>query len=107
MAKQGLLPVFAVYSTFLQRAYDQLIHDTALSDLHVVFAVDRSRAYDLHVSCGRDYADKTVYHECRVNVYVQGESVARQLIYRFYMHLKQDFGLSRLRGPRTCCHVHE
>ncbi|MBE6910138.1 MAG: 1-deoxy-D-xylulose-5-phosphate synthase [Ruminococcaceae bacterium] len=42
MAKQGLIPVFAVYSTFLQRAYDQLIHDTALSGLHVVFAVDRS-----------------------------------------------------------------
>ena len=42
MAKQGLVPVFAVYSTFLQRAYDQLIHDTALSDLHVVFAVDRA-----------------------------------------------------------------
>lgn len=42
MAKQGLIPVFAVYSTFLQRAYDQLLHDTALSDLHVVFAVDRA-----------------------------------------------------------------
>ena len=42
MAKQGMIPVFAVYSTFLQRAYDQLIHDTALSDLHVVFAVDRA-----------------------------------------------------------------
>ena len=42
MAKQGLIPVYAVYSTFLQRAYDQLIHDTALSDLHVVFAVDRA-----------------------------------------------------------------
>lgn len=42
MAKQGLIPVFAVYSTFLQRAYDQLLHDTALSALHVVFAVDRA-----------------------------------------------------------------
>ncbi len=42
MAKQGLIPVFAVYSTFLQRAYDQLLHDTALSGLHVVFAVDRA-----------------------------------------------------------------
>ncbi len=42
MAKQGLIPVYAVYSTFLQRAYDQLIHDTALSDLHVVLAVDRA-----------------------------------------------------------------
>ena len=42
MAKQGLTPVAAIYSSFLQRAYDQLIHDTALSDLHVVFAVDRA-----------------------------------------------------------------
>ena len=53
-----------------------------------------------------DNADKTVYHELRVNVYVQGESVARQLIYRFYMRIKQDFGLSRLRAPRPSCHLH-
>lgn len=57
-----------------------------------------------------DNANKAVYHELRVNLYVQGESVARQLVYRFYMHLKQDFGVtssSRLRGPRPCCHVHQ
>ncbi len=42
MAKQGMIPVFAVYSTFLQRAYDMIIHDAALSDLHVVLAVDRA-----------------------------------------------------------------
>ena len=42
MAKQGLTPVVAIYSSFLQRAYDQLIHDTALQGLHVVFAVDRA-----------------------------------------------------------------
>nr|WP_084235453.1 1-deoxy-D-xylulose-5-phosphate synthase [Papillibacter cinnamivorans] len=42
MAKQGLLPVFAVYSSFLQRAYDMLLHDVAISGLHVVFAVDRA-----------------------------------------------------------------
>lgn len=42
MAKQGALPVFAVYSSFLQRAYDMLIHDVALQKLHVVFAVDRA-----------------------------------------------------------------
>ncbi|WP_335342143.1 1-deoxy-D-xylulose-5-phosphate synthase [Pseudoflavonifractor phocaeensis] len=42
MAKQGMTPVFAVYSSFLQRAYDQLIHDVALQGLHVVFAVDRA-----------------------------------------------------------------
>lgn len=42
MAKQGLLPVFAVYSTFLQRGYDMLIHDVSLLGLHVVFCVDRA-----------------------------------------------------------------
>ena len=42
LAAQGAIPVFAVYSTFLQRAYDQIIHDVALSGLHVVFAVDRA-----------------------------------------------------------------
>lgn len=42
MAKQGLIPVLAVYSTFLQRGYDMLIHDVALQKLHVVFAVDRA-----------------------------------------------------------------
>ena len=42
LAKQGAVPVFAVYSSFLQRAYDQLLHDVALSGLHIVFAVDRA-----------------------------------------------------------------
>ena len=42
LAKQGMLPVVAIYSTFLQRAYDMLIHDAALGNLHVVFAVDRA-----------------------------------------------------------------
>ena len=42
MAKQGLTPVVAIYSSFLQRAYDQIIHDAALLNLHVVFAVDRA-----------------------------------------------------------------
>lgn len=39
MARFGLTPVFAVYSTFLQRAYDQIVHDVCLQNLHVVFAV--------------------------------------------------------------------
>lgn len=42
MAKQGMLPVFAVYSTFLQRSYDMLLHDVSLQNLHVVFGVDRA-----------------------------------------------------------------
>ena len=42
LAKQGMVPVVALYSTFLQRAYDQIIQDVALQGLHVVFAVDRA-----------------------------------------------------------------
>ena len=42
MAKEGAVPVFAVYSTFLQRSYDMLVHDVALSRLHVVLGVDRA-----------------------------------------------------------------
>jgi len=42
LATQGCIPVVAVYSTFLQRAYDQIVHDVALQHLHVVFALDRA-----------------------------------------------------------------
>jgi 1-deoxy-D-xylulose-5-phosphate synthase len=42
MACEGAKPVVAIYSTFLQRAYDQLIHDVALQDLDVLFAIDRA-----------------------------------------------------------------
>ncbi len=42
LASQGMKPVVAIYSTFLQRAYDQLIHDIALQNLPVVFAIDRA-----------------------------------------------------------------
>ncbi len=42
LAKQGMLPVFAVYSTFLQRSYDMLLQDICMQNLHAVFAVDRA-----------------------------------------------------------------
>lgn len=42
LAAQGALPFFAVYSTFLQRGIDQIIHDIAMQNLHVIFAIDRA-----------------------------------------------------------------
>jgi 1-deoxy-D-xylulose-5-phosphate synthase len=42
LAKNGMIPVFAVYSTFLQRSYDQLVHDIAMQGLKVIFAIDRA-----------------------------------------------------------------
>ena len=42
LSKQGMIPVVALYSTFLQRAYDQILQDVCMLNLHVVFAVDRA-----------------------------------------------------------------
>ncbi len=42
LSAKGMVPVFAVYSTFLQRAYDQLLHDIAMQKLHTVIAIDRA-----------------------------------------------------------------
>ena len=42
LALQGIKPVAAIYSTFLQRAYDQIVHDVCLQKLNVVFALDRA-----------------------------------------------------------------
>lgn len=42
LAAKGMIPIFAVYSTFLQRGYDQLIHDVALQNFHCIFAIDRA-----------------------------------------------------------------
>lgn len=42
LARKGLIPAVAVYSTFLQRAYDQIVHDVALQNLHVIFCIDRA-----------------------------------------------------------------
>ena len=42
LAAEGMIPVFAVYSTFMQRAYDQLLHDAAIQNLHVICMLDRA-----------------------------------------------------------------
>ena len=47
MAKQGMVPVFAVYSSFLQRGYDMLIHDVAIQHLHVIFGRRRVLGQDI------------------------------------------------------------
>lgn len=63
LAAQGMIPVFAVYSTFLQRGYDMLIHDVALEGLHVVLGVDRA---------GLVGADGETHHGCFDPLYLSG-----------------------------------
>ena len=98
MACEGLKPVVAIYSTFLQRAYDQLIHDVALQNLPVVFAVDRG---------GLVGADGPTHHgtfdlsfaACIPNLVVMApadEAECRQLLSTAFAH----DGPSLVRYPR-------
>jgi 1-deoxy-D-xylulose-5-phosphate synthase len=97
MACEGAKPVVAIYSTFLQRAYDQLIHDVAIQDLDVLFALDRSGL----VEDGPTHAGifDLSYLRCVPNMVVMApadEDETRQMLYTGYMHE----GPAAVRYPR-------
>ncbi|MBN2872719.1 MAG: 1-deoxy-D-xylulose-5-phosphate synthase, partial [Halothiobacillaceae bacterium] len=97
-ACQGAKPVVAIYSTFLQRAYDQLIHDVVLQDLDVLFALDRAGLVgpDGPTHAGSfDYS----YLRCLPNMLVMApadENECRQMLYTGYRHQ----GPASVRYPR-------
>jgi 1-deoxy-D-xylulose-5-phosphate synthase len=97
-ACQGAKPVVAIYSTFLQRAYDQLIHDVALQNLDVLFALDRAGLVgpDGPTHAGSfDYS----YLRCIPNMLVMApadENECRQMLYTGFMHP----GPASVRYPR-------
>ncbi|MFA5630250.1 MAG: 1-deoxy-D-xylulose-5-phosphate synthase [Porticoccaceae bacterium] len=98
MACEGKKPVVAIYSTFLQRAYDQLIHDVALQDLDVLFAIDRA---GLVGEDGATHAGSfdISYLRCIPNLLVMtpsDENEARQMLYTGYIHC----GPAAVRYPR-------
>ena len=98
MACDGLKPVVAIYSTFLQRAYDQLIHDVALQNLPVVFAIDRA---GLVGSDGPTHSGNydLSYLRCIPNMIVMApsnEDECRQMLYTAYQHN----GPAAVRYPR-------
>ena len=104
MAVEGLRPVVAIYSTFLQRAYDQLIHDVALQNLPVVFALDRG---------GLVGADGPTHHgafdhsflRCVPNLVVMAasdENECRQMLYTgFTLDCPSAVRYPRGAGPGT------
>ncbi|WP_101759078.1 1-deoxy-D-xylulose-5-phosphate synthase [Oceanicoccus sp. KOV_DT_Chl] len=98
MACDGLKPVVAIYSTFLQRAYDQLIHDVALQNLNVLFAIDRA---GLVGEDGPTHAGSfdLCYLRCVPNMLVMApsdENETRQLLYTGFQH----HGPAAVRYPR-------
>lgn len=98
MACDGLKPVVAIYSTFLQRAYDQLVHDIALQNLPVVFAIDRAGLVGADGPTHAGSFDLT-YLRCVPNMVVMApsdENECRQMLYTAYQHN----GPSAVRYPR-------
>ena len=98
MACEGLKPVVAIYSTFLQRAYDQLIHDVAIQNLDVLFALDRAGLVGEDGATHAGAYDIS-YLRCIPNMLLMApsdENETRQLLYTGYMHT----GPAAVRYPR-------
>ena len=98
MACEGLKPVVAIYSTFLQRAYDQLIHDVAIQNLDVLFALDRSGLVGEDGATHAGAYDIS-YLRCIPNMLLMApsdENETRQLLYTGYMYS----GPAAVRYPR-------
>ena len=98
MACDGLKPIVAIYSTFLQRAYDQLIHDIALQNLPVMFAIDRAGLVGADGPTHAGSFDLS-YLRCIPNMVVMtpsDENECRQMLYTAYEHE----GPTAVRYPR-------
>lgn len=98
MATQGLHPVVAIYSTFLQRAYDQLIHDVALQNLPVLFAIDRAGIVGADGPTHQGAFDIS-FMRCIPNMVIMtpaDENECRQMLYTGHQHQ----GPAAVRYPR-------
>ena len=98
MACEGARPVVAIYSTFLQRAYDQLIHDIALQDLPVMLAIDRAGLVGPDGPTHAGSFDLS-YLRCIPNMLIMApadENECRQMLYTGFCH----DGPSAVRYPR-------
>ncbi|MDM8558804.1 1-deoxy-D-xylulose-5-phosphate synthase [Candidatus Parabeggiatoa sp. HSG14] len=100
IACEGLKPVVAIYSTFLQRAYDQLIHDVALQNLPVLFAIDRAGLVGADGPTHAGSFDLS-YLRCVPNMLIMApadENECRQMLTTGFKH----GGPSAVRYPRGC-----
>ncbi len=98
LACEGLKPVVAIYSTFLQRAYDQLIHDISIQDLDVLFAIDRAGFVGADGATHSGTYDFS-YLRCIPNMLIMApadEAECRNMLYTGFMHQ----GPASVRYPR-------
>ena len=98
LACEGLKPVVAIYSTFLQRAYDQLIHDISIQDLDVLFAIDRAGLVGADGATHAGVYDYS-YMRCIPGLVIMApadEAECRNMLYTGYLHA----GPASVRYPR-------
>ncbi len=99
LAKNGLVPVFAVYSTFLQRSYDQLVHDVAMQNLKVIFAIDRAGFVGADGESHQGVFD-TSFLNSVVGLTVFAPSNFSELEAMFYQGIYKTQGAVAIRYPR-------
>ncbi|MFZ5587512.1 MAG: 1-deoxy-D-xylulose-5-phosphate synthase [Thermodesulfobacteriota bacterium] len=98
LASQGFKPVVAIYSTFMQRAYDQVVHDVCLTNLPVVFAMDRGGIVGEDGSTHQGLLDLS-FLRCVPNLALLAPADEEELRHMLYTCLRHD-GPSALRYPR-------
>jgi 1-deoxy-D-xylulose-5-phosphate synthase len=98
LASEGFKPVVAIYSTFLQRAYDQIIHDVCLPNLHVVFCIDRGGLVGEDGPTHHGHFDIT-YLRSLPNMTLMAPKDENELRHMLYTALKHS-GPAAIRYPR-------
>lgn len=104
MALENFIPVCAIYSTFLQRAYDQIIHDVSLQDAPVIFAVDRAGLVGADGPTHHGPFDLS-YFRCVPNLVISTPMDGNELIDLLYTAVKYRRGPFVIRYPRGSCRV--
>ena len=99
LALQGVKPVAAIYSTFLQRAYDQIVHDVCLQRLNVVFAMDRAGLVGDDGPTHHGAFD-IAYLRCLPNIVLMAPRDEAMLVNMLRTALLYDDGPIALRNPR-------
>jgi 1-deoxy-D-xylulose-5-phosphate synthase len=99
LALQGCKPVAAIYSTFLQRAYDQIVHDVCLQKLNVVFAMDRAGLVGDDGPTHHGAFD-IAYLRCLPNLVMMAPRDEAMLVHMLHTALRYDDGPVALRYPR-------
>ena len=99
LAAEGLIPFVAIYSTFLQRGYDQIIHDVSIQSLPVRFAIDRSGLVGADGATHAGIYD-LVYLSCLPNFVIFCPSDEEELVHMLTTAKHHDDGPSAIRYPR-------